>query len=180
MLRGGAETCRSAMIPARFLFVLSVLLVCMPIRPADVADHAFIFDLVSRFTEFPLPATRTRGMVDAGIRRDLERLLRERPPTSFPYVLEEEDGGRAGFLHLQLLEDFFTGGRNCHVSDLAVAPGHEGRGHGRGMLAFAEAFARERGCERLTLSVFPGNARARALYESEGWEYELLRMAKAL
>ncbi|KAA2284594.1 GNAT family N-acetyltransferase [Arenimonas fontis] len=152
----------------------------MPIRPAITTDHAFILGLAERFTEFPLPATRTRAMLDTGIRRDLQRQLGERPDTSFPYVLEEDDGTRAGFLHLQLVEDFFTGGRNCHVSDLAVAPGHEGRGHARRMLAFAEAFAREHGCERMTLAVFPGNARARALYESEGWQYELLRMAKPL
>jgi ribosomal protein S18 acetylase RimI-like enzyme len=32
----------------------------------------------------------------------------------------------------------------------------------------------------MTLSVFPGNARARALYERQGYGVELLRMTKAL
>jgi RimJ/RimL family protein N-acetyltransferase len=45
------------------------------------------------------------------------------------------------------------------------------------VLAYAE---RQRGCARLTLAVFPGNARARALYGRRGFGVDLLRMAKPL
>jgi ribosomal protein S18 acetylase RimI-like enzyme len=76
--------------------------------------------------------------------------------------------------------DFFTGHLNCHVSDLAVSKQADGKGVGRALLQFAESFARDHRCERLTLAVFPGNARARELYEANGFGAELIRMAKPL
>jgi ribosomal protein S18 acetylase RimI-like enzyme len=54
----------------------------------------------------------------------------------------------------------------------------DGRGIGGHLLAFAEEWARTHGCRFITLGVFPGNARARALYERHGYGVELLRMAK--
>jgi ribosomal protein S18 acetylase RimI-like enzyme len=149
------------------------------IRAAQAEDEAFILSLVERFTAFPLPAGRTRDELDRGIRADLERHLRERPARSHLFVVEH-DGERAGFIHLQLVEDFFSSATHCHVSDLAIAPGHEGHGLASRLLTHAEAFARERGCLRLTLSVFPGNTRARALYERHGFSTDLLRMGKPL
>jgi ribosomal protein S18 acetylase RimI-like enzyme len=85
-----------------------------------------------------------------------------------------------GFLHLQVQRDFFTGARVCHISDLAVANGREGRGIGRSLLARAETWARENRCKGLTLSVFPANSRARDLYERAGFTIDLIRMAKPL
>lgn len=151
----------------------------MSIRAAQAEDDAFILSLVDRFTAFALPAGRTRAELDRGIRADLERHLRDRPATSRMFVIEH-DGDRAGFVHLQFVEDFFSGDTHCHVSDLAIAPGHEGRGLAGRLLAHAEALAREHGCPRLTLSVFPGNERARALYERHGFGTDLLRMGKPL
>lgn len=151
----------------------------MSIRVARQEDDAFILSLVERFTAFTLPTGRTRAELDRGIRDDLARHLHERPAASHMFVIEH-DGERAGFLHLQLAEDFFSGATHCHVSDLAVAPAHEGRGLAGRLLAHAEAFAREYACPRLTLSVFPGNARARALYERHGFGVDLLRMGKPL
>lgn len=151
----------------------------MSIRAAQREDDAFILSLVDRFTAFALPAGRTRGELDRGIRDDLARHLGEQPATSSMFVIER-DGERAGFMHLQLVEDFFSDATHCHVSDLAIAPGHEGRGLAGRLLVHAEAFAREHGCSRLTLSVFPGNERARALYERHGFGVDLLRMGKPL
>jgi ribosomal protein S18 acetylase RimI-like enzyme len=44
----------------------------------------------------------------------------------------------------------------------------------------AEAWARERGHSRITLSVFEGNRRAQKLYERAGYEVELRRYVKPL
>jgi ribosomal protein S18 acetylase RimI-like enzyme len=74
--------------------------------------------------------------------------------------------------------DFFSGARACHVSDLAVAPGHDGRGIGSTLLAHAETWAKRNRCNWLTLAVFPGNTRAQALYERHGFAPDLLRMSK--
>ena len=115
-----------------------------------------------------------------GIRADLVHHLDDQPPNSFLFVAEDEDGEPVGFLHLQKTQDFFNGRTNCHISDLAVAPGQEGQGVGRALLAHAEDWAREHRCALMTLAVFPGNERARALYEASGYDTDLLRLAKPL
>ena len=140
-------------------------------------DDEFILALVPRFVDFPLPPWRRRHECIEGIRDDLLRHLEDQPANSYLFVAEA-DGERVGFVHLQRTEDFFTGRSNCHGSDLAVAPGHEGRGIGKALLAHAEAWAREHHCQLVTLAVFPGNERARALYESTGYAPDLLRLAK--
>ncbi|HET6602745.1 MAG TPA: GNAT family N-acetyltransferase [Xanthomonadaceae bacterium] len=150
------------------------------IRSANADDDRFIFGLIDRFVNFELPRWRKRTTVAEGIRNDLARHLDEPGPGSFLFVAETDNGERVAFAHLQTVTDFFSGGLNCHVSDLVVAKGWDGRGIGRALLRFAEDFAREHRCERLTLAVFPGNENARKLYESEGYGVELVRMAKPL
>ncbi|HET8897729.1 MAG TPA: GNAT family N-acetyltransferase [Rhodanobacteraceae bacterium] len=148
------------------------------IRLAEADDEQFILGLADRFVGFELPPWRKRNECANGIRQDLLRHLDESPPNSFIFVAEDDDGARVGFLHLQKARDFFTGKTNCHVSDLATTPEAEGRGIGRAMLDFVEAWAREHRCQLITLAVFPGNQRARALYDSRGYATDLLRLAK--
>jgi ribosomal protein S18 acetylase RimI-like enzyme len=150
------------------------------IRLANADDDDFILGLVARFVEFELPPWRRRGECAKGIRDDLARHLAEQPPGSHVFVAEDDAGERVGFLHLQTVSDYFTGAQNCHVADVAVAPEREGRGIGSALLAHAEDWARQHRCRHLTLAVFPGNARARALYERHGFGIDLLRMAKPI
>ena len=61
-----------------------------------------------------------------------------------------------------------------NVHDVAVLPGHRGRGVGRLLLAAAEQEAKARGACKLTLEVLSGNAPARHLYETVGFaDYQL-------
>ncbi len=151
------------------------------IRAASPDDEAFLVKLSDRFVDFELPRWRRRNVVLEGIRRDLLRHLEDSPPGSFMFIAEDDsDGSRLGFLHLQLVTDFFTGHQNCHISDLAVAKGHDGRGIGQALLRYSEQFAREHRCERLQLAVFPGNERGRRVYEAAGFGVEMLRMVKPL
>jgi ribosomal protein S18 acetylase RimI-like enzyme len=150
------------------------------IRLAHADDDEFILALAARFVDFDLPAWRKRSETLNGIRDDIARHLRELPPASHLYVAEDEEGQRLGFLHLQTQKDFFTGVLNCHISDLVVAPQLDGRGVGSAMLAFAERWAKEHRCRHLTLSVFPANERAQALYARHGYGVETLRMAKVV
>jgi GNAT superfamily N-acetyltransferase len=150
------------------------------IRPATPDDTAFILSLVPRFVEFKLPKGRRKRECAAAIQADIERALRSPEEEAAFFISEAEPGERTGFLHLQVMRDFFAGSRNGHISDLAVADGHDGHGIGRALLDHAEQWARGHQCERLTLAVFPGNARARALYERAGFDGDLLRMQKPL
>jgi ribosomal protein S18 acetylase RimI-like enzyme len=151
------------------------------IRAANADDDEFIFSLIERFVDFELPKWRRRNVVVEGIRKDLSRNLEEQPAGSFMFVAEDDSTGeRVGFLHLQTVTDYFTGHQNCHISDVAVPRSHDGHGIGQALLAYAEKFAREHRYERLQLSVFPGNERARKLYEQLGYGLDMLRMVKPL
>lgn len=143
-------------------------------------DDDFILALAPRFAAFPLPHWRRRNECIEGIRDDLLRHLEDQPPNSYLFVAETSDGERAGFIHLQRTEDFFNHRSNCHISDLAVAPEHEGKGVAKALLAHAESWARQHQCQMVTLAVFPGNERARGLYEASGYATDLLRLAKPL
>lgn len=152
----------------------------MRVRPYAAADRAFVLGLAERFVAFPLPAWRTADSAVAGIHADLSQHLDAPPAHSHLFMAEDADAQPVGFLHLKKERDFFSGQWNGHISDLVVAPGHEGHGYGVALLAFAERWAAENGCSLMTLNVFPGNARALALYRRRGYDTDLLRLARPL
>lgn len=60
-----------------------------------------------------------------------------------------------------------------NIHDLAVLPGHRGKGIGKALLAAVEAEALKRGACKITLEVLSGNP-ARHLYAREGFgDYQL-------
>lgn len=148
------------------------------LRQAEANDEPFVTSLAERFVSFDLPVWRERGECANGIRQDLHGNLADPPPTSWLYVAEDDAGKPVGYLHLQKLKDFFTGRVKCHISDLVTAPGAEGRGVGRTLLRYSEIWAREHKCALITLGVFPGNKRAVQLYRANGYDTDLLLMAK--
>lgn len=150
------------------------------IRPATTDDMDFILSLVPRLVSVALPRGRRKREVLAAVRADIERALHDAPPGEHFFIAATDRGARRGFLRLQVQRDFFSGARACHISDLAVPKRHEGHGIGRGLLEFARTWARDHRCVLLTLSVFPGNTRARGLYERSGYTPDLLRMARTL
>ncbi|MFI5659383.1 GNAT family N-acetyltransferase [Streptomyces sp. NPDC051684] len=66
------------------------------------------------------------------------------------------------------------------VFDVEVAAEHQGRGHGRALMAFAEADSIAAGATRIGLNVFAGNATALGLYTSLGYEPTTLYLYKQL
>lgn len=148
------------------------------LRQAEAHDEQFILNLAAHFVSFELPTWRKRVDCANGIRQDLLKHLDDPPPTSWLFIAEDDDGQRVGYLHLQKVKDFFNGQLNCHISDLATAPGAEGRGVGHALLEYSEQWAREHKCKLITLAVFPGNERAVKLYRDSGFDTDLLRLAK--
>ncbi|MFC7166532.1 GNAT family N-acetyltransferase [Halospeciosus flavus] len=70
----------------------------------------------------------------------------------------------------------FARGPSGNVGEVYVAPDHRGAGVATALLDAAESWAREEGCERVTLSVNRENESARALYESRGYDVRRLKM----
>jgi ribosomal protein S18 acetylase RimI-like enzyme len=150
------------------------------VRPAREDDREFILALVPRLMEFGPPPWYDASQ---NVATDLETIggvLQETPAGTAVFVAEDEGGTRLGFIHLNTTVDYFTREQVGHVSDVAVAPGGEGRGVGRALMAAGEEWARGRGYRLLTLNVFARNERARRLYERLGFGEDIVRCVKEL
>jgi ribosomal protein S18 acetylase RimI-like enzyme len=149
------------------------------IRSATAADRKFLDRLAERLADFDRPAWRTREEIADGDRRALYDAL-DHPQPGTELFIAELDGQPAGCLLMWTLEDYFSQRWHAHVSVIAVTRDAEGQGVGTALMAHAETWARARGHDSITLSVFEGNARARALYERCGFASEMRRYTKPL
>lgn len=83
------------------------------------------------------------------------------------YLLEL-DGKAAGYALTSRSYSAEAGGMTLWIEELFVLPAYRGRGLGRAFFAHLRAHALQ-GVARLRLELTNGNARARALYEREGF-----------
>lgn len=150
------------------------------IRPFQASDHDFISSLTERFSDVDLPAWRSKRDVDHTNQLMLQKAMHVPELGSAIFVAETEDGRQAGFIHLQTQVDYFNGQDHGYISDLAVDTAFEGQGVGRALMNKAEEWAHQLGFKLLTLYVFAGNARARQLYEKNGFQPEIIKYAKVI
>lgn len=83
--------------------------------------------------------------------------------TGRAYSVAREGREMVGYVGLMFVEE------EAHVTTVAVAPGHQGRGIGTQIMLGAMRIAREHGCRQVSLEVAVGNARAQALYRRFGF-----------
>jgi ribosomal protein S18 acetylase RimI-like enzyme len=151
------------------------------IRPARPEDREFVLQLTPRLTQgFPLPPGRTAEEVVQAEARTLAAALENPNSDTALLIAERPDGHRGGMVYLQQPVDYFRQRPHAHVAILTVSAESEGQGAGRALLEAAEGWARSQGVEMITLHVFVGNERARAVYERQGYAAETLRYVKWL
>ncbi len=92
-------------------------------------------------------------------------------------VAETEDAGRIGIVWVALEHERTSG---AWIYDIEIVPEQRGRGYGRALLRAVEREVDKRGGTTIGLNVFGGNAVARHLYESSGYEITSLHMRKRL
>lgn len=150
------------------------------IRDARPADRDFILRLVPELHAFgSLPSWRDPAQMDSVDVQVIGDALEGRNPSASILVAEDSEGNSLGFIHLCEEQDYY-GGACGHIGDVIVAPAAQGRGVGKALLAAAEKWASKRGYQLLTLNVFLGNERARALYEELEFHPETVRHVKKL
>ena len=153
----------------------------LSIRSARHDDEAFLLTLMPRLADFPLPAWRTADEIARGDRSILLEALRGRIEHAAILVAELSPGGeRAGYVFATTKHDYFTRAAHAHVEVIAVTPEAERRGVARALMDAIEQWARRRGYRHVTLNVFDRNTRAKALYDSLGYELETVVYRKAL
>jgi GNAT superfamily N-acetyltransferase len=150
------------------------------VREATAVDHDFIIGLVPRLRSFGPPPLRPVESLDGAECDALERALADLPEDALLLVAELDDGGPAGVAYAESATDYFTGERHGHLGILAVSEAGEGQGVGRALLAAVETWATTLGYRFLTLNVFDGNGRARAVYERAGYVPDTIRYVKEL
>jgi len=148
------------------------------IRRAVPEDQAFVFEAVKRLAAFDLPPSRSAREIWEGEARTLRAWFDDSVEGTL--LVAERAADSLGFIFLEPHTDYFTLEEHGHVGILVVAEHAEGTGAGRALLEAGEAWAREQGYRRLTLNVFQGNARARAVYDRLGFQVETIRYTKGL
>ena len=152
----------------------------LTIRPARSGDRDWILALAPRLHDFGPPPWRPRDVMDRAVTDSIDGGLTSPEADQTVLVAEGAAGERLGFVHLHAAQDFHTGERHGHVSDIVVAPEAEGRGVGAALMTAAEDWARGLDFRLLSLHVFADNARARALYERLGYRLDIVKMIKTL
>ena len=90
---------------------------------------------------------------------------------------ETADAGLIGIVWVELQHRQATG---AWIYDVEIVPEQRGREYGSALLRAAEREVEKLGVKSIALNVFGGNAAARRLYESSGYEITSLFMRKRL
>jgi len=146
----------------------------MTTRPATPDDRAFVLALADRLVSFDVPAWRSKAVLADGDRRALAGWF-DRTPAGEAMLIAELDGRPAGCAYLMTLVDYFDEQPHAHLSVLAVTAATEGRGVGSALIDASIAWAKALKSNRLTLSAFVTNMRARGFYERRGFGGETIR-----
>jgi GNAT superfamily N-acetyltransferase len=151
----------------------------MKIRPATSADRPFVLAAAQRLASFEPPPWRPAQEIVEGERRTLRGFFDA--PGGASLLVAESDGGEGqGFVYLERLHDYFTLEAHGHVGILVVTEAAAGQGVGSSLMRAAEAWAKEQGYRKLTLTVYEANRSARAVYDHLGYAPETLRYVKIL
>ncbi len=150
------------------------------IREALPADEAAIMALLPRLAAFELPPGRSPEELWRGDAVVYRACMAGARTDAIALVAAGADRALLATALVTLSPEILSGAPSAHLEVLVVAAGCEGRGLATAMIAAAEAAARARGAESLSLNVFETNARARSLYERLGYRAEMVRCIKHL
>ena|SRR5579884_1031867 len=131
------------------------------IKAAELGDAETLGELFDAYRRF-----YGRPAAPSAARRYVEERITNGPTRFF---LSRAEGRTTGFVHLLPSFDTLKMAPMWLLEDLYVIPSARLSGTGTALLRHAEAFARETGASRLTLSTAHDNHRAQRLYERNGW-----------
>lgn len=152
----------------------------LQVRPAVPADEPAILDLLPQLADFPLPPQRTPGPLWQSDAKLAGQVLRGGAPASFLDVLVTPSDAVVGLVLFTLRPELLSKAPSAHLEAIVVHPDVRRQGWGRHLMHHCETRVRALGAESLTLHVFHRNERAKALYQAQGYDLELIRAVKWL
>jgi GNAT superfamily N-acetyltransferase len=96
-----------------------------------------------------------------------------------PVFVAEYDGDIAGFLSFHIVPLLHLEGGLGRITALAVSARCRGCGIGKSLVAAAECFAWEHGCERIEITSGDHRPEAHAFYEAIGYRVDTRRFLKS-
>jgi ribosomal protein S18 acetylase RimI-like enzyme len=138
------------------------------IRQADLSDARDTAAIIAILDSYAFAVVGGNRRLPPDVRERLIPALRQLPTTLvlLAFVDDAPVGVAVCFFGLST----FSALPLLNIHDLAVLAEHRGRGVGRSLLRAVEEHARRHDCCKLTLEVQEDNPRARALYDSFGFE----------
>ncbi len=146
---------------------------------ADAGDSNAILKLLPRLADFDVPTQRRpedlwQGDADmfrawvAGERPDIEVLVAK----VYTKIV--------GCAIVSFRKELLSGEPSAHLEVLVLCQSAEGQGIATALMEETEVLCKNKGAKWMSLHVFSNNTRARALYERQGFDGELLRYSKPL
>ncbi len=133
--------------------------------------------LLPRLASFEVPEHRNPEHLWRSDEKLLLRWFDGEAPQCFAQVAEQE-GAVVGLTLVSIKPELLSGEPSAHIEAIAVSPNAEGRGIAHALLEACEAEAKNRGAQSITLHVFGANLRARAFYQRNDYDEELIRCSK--
>lgn len=149
------------------------------IRLGTKEDGPQMRALLPRLAEFDIPQRRAPEHLWHGDEQMLLSWLSGNEPNLFAFVAITDDAV-VGVAMVRMGEELLSHEASAHLEVIVVDNKARGWGIGKALLAQVEREARNRGALTMTLHVFANNVRARSLYESAGYDGELLRYIKEI
>jgi GNAT superfamily N-acetyltransferase len=118
--------------------------------------------------------------VEEHVTQQVARLREERGFPNQAFVARTGDGTPAGFVWVAKTHNDSTGQLEASLLNQYVAEPYRGQGLGHRLMETAEEWARQQGLPRISLFIGVHNTLAQRLYESLGYQAEILRMTKKL
>ncbi len=151
------------------------------ITPANVGDLEGIESLLPRLADFDVPAHRNPDHLWQGDREIIRQWASgTRSDMDIIVALTTEARTILGVAVITTRNELLSGEPSAHLEVLALAKSAEGFGIGSALMQESETVAASRGARSLSLHVFANNTKARALYERQGFDGELMRYYKPL
>lgn len=147
-------------------------------RPAVSGDLSELMRMLPELADFEIPEHRDPKDLWQGDGKLLIDVLDRNAPDSFVEVAVDAAETIQGVILVTLREELMSHAPSAHLEAIVVAPPARGQGLGKKLLAHAETMAKAAGATSLSLHVFANNVRARALYDHEGYDSELIRAIK--
>lgn len=91
-------------------------------------------------------------------------VMKEQIKNGYTYFLVEEEGRNVGYIGIQLKKD------ELFLSKLYIKSCERGRGFARKALRFLEELAKEKGLNKISLTVYKRNVKSIAAYEKMGFK----------